>query len=87
MEEGDFQEGRKGRMTIKKLNTHRRRKISIDLTGPEGNAYYLLGLASKLSKQLGKDPSDILNKMRSSDYENLLKVFDDEFGSVVDLYR
>jgi hypothetical protein len=29
----------------------------------------------------------MLDKMMSGDYENLVKVFDDEFGSVVTLYR
>ena len=29
--------------------------IEIDLTGPQGNAFYLLGTASKLSKQLGME--------------------------------
>ena len=30
---------------------------------------------------------EMLEKMKSSDYENLIKVFDDEFGSIVTLYR
>jgi hypothetical protein len=64
--------------------------IEIDLTGPQGNAYYLLGLASRWSKELQFSDSyrkEMLEKMRSSDYENLVKVFDDEFGSIVTLYR
>ena len=31
------------------------KKMTIDLTGPQGNAFYLLGLASKLCKQLELD--------------------------------
>ena len=31
--------------------------------------------------------NEMLEKMMSSDYENLVKVFDDEFGSVVTLLR
>ena len=31
------------------------RKQVIDLTGPQGNAFYLLGLASKLCKELKAD--------------------------------
>ena len=64
--------------------------IEIDLTGPQGNAYYLLGLASRWSKELQFSDSyreEMLEKMKSSDYENLIKVFDDEFGSIVTLYR
>ena len=63
------------------------RGIEIDLTGPEGNAYVLLGYASQYAKQLCRDPKPILEKMRSGDYENLVKVFDGEFGSFVTLYR
>jgi hypothetical protein len=64
--------------------------IEVDLTGPQGNAFYLLGLASNLAKQIGwgKDSIDsLMEDMKSSDYENLLKVFDKHFGSFVILYR
>jgi hypothetical protein len=64
--------------------------IQIDLTGPQGNAYSLMGTAKKIGKQIGMSDSyikEMLDKMMSSDYENLIKVFDDEFGSVVTLYR
>ena len=61
--------------------------IEVDLTGPQGNAYYLLGFASQLSKQLGMDKDAVLKEMQSSNYENLIKVFDKHFGSFVILYR
>lgn len=61
--------------------------ITIDLTGPQGNAYYLLGTAANLAKQLGLDATQITNQMKSGDYENLLEVFDSNFGSIVTLYR
>jgi hypothetical protein len=72
-------------MTIKKKK--RNLPIEIDLTGPQGNAYCLLGIAQDLAKQLGKDVEAITEEMKSSDYENLLKVFDREFGSIVTMYR
>ena len=59
----------------------------IDLTGPDGNAFVLLGYASLLAKKLGKDGKVILARMRSGDYENLVAVFDAEFGAHVTLYR
>ena len=62
-------------------------KLSIDLQGPQGNAFFILGTAKNLSGQLGKDFDDINKKMTSGDYENLIKMFDDEFGEYVDLYR
>ena len=55
----------------------------IDLTGPQGNAHYLMGRAIVLSKQLGIDSDSIIQNMKSSDYDNLIKVFDKHFGSFV----
>lgn len=72
-------------MVIRKKKKNR--KHIIDLTGPEGNAYYLLGLAESYCKQLGKDWDDVNKRMKASDYENLVKVFDEEFGSFVILER
>ena len=57
----------------------------IDLGGPQGNAYYLLGRAQNLSKQLDLDAEAILKEMKESDYDNLVKIFDKYFGEFVDL--
>ena len=65
-------------------------KREIDLTGQEGNAYFLLGTAMNLAKQLEYDEpkkEQLLDDMKSGDYENLLNVFDNHFGEVVDLVR
>ena len=61
--------------------------ITIDLTGPQGNAFYLLGTAKNLAKQLDLNGLEIMEEMKSGDYENLLEVFDKHFGCVVTLYR
>ena len=59
--------------------------IIIDLTGPDGNAFALMGLASRLAKQLGfKSPTA---EMMEGDYEHLLEVFDKNFGDFVILER
>jgi len=62
-------------------------KIEIDLTGPQGNAYYILGVAKNLCKQVGVDFKPIMDEMTSGDYENLIEVFDKKFGSVVTMYK
>lgn len=62
-------------------------KIEIDLTGPDGNAFVLIGKASNLAKQLGLNQKAIQAEMMSGDYENLVKVFDNHFGQFVTLYR
>jgi hypothetical protein len=61
--------------------------IEIDLTGPNGNAFYLIGVANNLAKQLELDSKVIQTEMMSGDYENLVKVFDRYFGHFVTLYR
>lgn len=61
--------------------------IEIDLTGPDGNAFVLIGKAGNLAKQLGLDKSKIQAEMMSGDYENLVSVFDKHFGEFVTLYR
>ena len=61
--------------------------ITIDLTGPQGNAFYLLGTANNLANQLGLDGTTITNKMKNGDYEHLVQTFDSYFGEIVTLYR
>ena len=70
------------------VSKDRSKKQTIDLSGPQGNAYFLLGSANRFGKQLNysKERIDaILKDMKSGDYDNLIKVFDREFGDYVDL--
>lgn len=62
-------------------------EIIIDLTGPDGNAYVLMGKAKGLAKQLNLDPTKVINEMTSGDYENLIQVFDKYFGDYIILER
>ena len=61
--------------------------IEIDLTGPDGNAFVLIGTAGNLAKQLGLDGKAIRTEMMAGNYENLINVFDKHFGNFVTLYR
>ena len=61
--------------------------IEIDLTGPNGNAFYLIGAANNLAKQLGLDGKAIKAEMMRGDYEHLVNTFDKHFGHFVTLYR
>lgn len=70
---------------LKKDNTPRR--IVIDLTGPDGNAFALLAYAKGYAKQLKLDWPAIRSEMTSSNYENLINTFDKYFGEYVDLER
>lgn len=66
------------------------RAIEIDLNGPDGNAFVLLGMAEDFAKQLDYDElttSDLLTNMQSADYNHLVKVFDNAFGDFVTLIK
>ena len=66
------------------------KKQVIDLTGPQGNAFYLLGTAQSLCKQIGisvEKKYEILDEMKSDDYEHLIQTFDKYFGKLIDLER
>jgi len=59
----------------------------IDLTGPQGNAFFLMGQAGQYARQLGLDGDVIIAEMQSSNYEHLIQVFDRYFGDYVILER
>jgi hypothetical protein len=63
----------------------RKNKITIDVSGPDGNAFVILGYAKNLANQLNLDYEAISKDMRSSNYDHLLKTFDRHFGHVVDI--
>ena len=65
----------------------KQREIVIDLTGPDGNVFVLMGYARRLARDLGLDGNKIISEMQSSDYENAVEVFDNYFGSFVILLR
>ena len=62
-------------------------KPVIDLTGPEGNAFCLMGYARRYARQLGLDSDKVIGEMMRGDYENLLNVFDNYFGDYVILEK
>ena len=70
-----------------KSKEYKNNGIEIDLTGPDGNAYAILGLAKRLCKEFDIPFKPLMEKMTSGDYENLIKIFDDKFGSFVTMYR
>lgn len=73
---------------IKKKSSSR--KITIDLTGPEGNAFCLMGYARKWAKSLGYSQEEIdivILEMMSGNYEHLLSVLETHFGKYVILEK
>jgi len=63
-------------MTIRKKR--KQNKIVIDLTGPQGNAFYLLGVVKKTFARSGAPElgESICEEMKKGDYEHLIKTFD-----------
>ena len=77
-------------MAIRKKEERQDHMIHIDLSGPEGNAFVLLGMAANFCKQLGyskEKTEDIISEMKLTDYEGLIYTFDREFGQFVTLWR
>lgn len=68
-------------MAIKEFTPNR----TIDLTMEEGNVFSLIGIATRLAKELEKDGKAISKEMMSSDYGNAVYLFDREFGEFFDI--
>ena len=61
--------------------------IYVDLSGPQGNAFYLIGLGKKIGIQLERDRmhvNGVVNEMTAGDYDHLLEVFEREYGEFVE---
>jgi hypothetical protein len=75
-------------MIVKKSN--KKSKLRIDLTGPDGSAFSLLGIAKKLCRQNGLEKiawPQIEKEMTSGDYENLVQTLEKYFGSIIIIER
>lgn len=75
---------------ITSKDTKVEKRIEIDLTGSEGNAFYLLGLAADLARKLGYSPKaigEMTNEMIRGDYEHLIQTLDEYFGEMIIMYR
>lgn len=79
---------------ITSINNKKEKRIEIDLTGPDGNAYALMGYAKELCKLLNErrgneylNYKDILAEMTSGDFEHLLEVMEKYFGDIIIMYR
>ena len=59
--------------------------ITVDLKGPQGNAFYLMGYAQTLADNIGVDAEPIIEDMQSGDYGHLCEVFLEHFGDYVEL--
>ena len=56
-------------------------KITIDLSGPQGEATYLLITAKDLSEKLGLNWDSIYKEIENKDYNNLIEVMEKHFNN------
>jgi len=57
--------------------------LTIDLAGPDGNAFFLLGWAK--DNAISTPGDELIEKMMAGDYNNLIDVFEEEFKYAVKL--
>jgi hypothetical protein len=76
------------------IKEKRRDKVEIDLTGPQGNVFNLIGVAMDLGREINRrrggnyiDIKSIQEDMMSSDYEHAIEVLEKHFGDYVIMYR
>ena len=57
----------------------------IDLDGPDGNAFNLIGILGSSFRKSGLDPTEIIDEMMSKDYLNVVQTFEKYCGSTFTL--
>jgi hypothetical protein len=62
-------------------------KITIDLSGQEGNAFYIIAVARRLANDLKINFDPIHKEMIGGNYDNLIKTLDKHFGEHILIYR
>ncbi len=70
-------------------NKRKNEKPVIDLSGPQGNAFYLMGVVLNTFRRSGAPElgESIVDEMQKGDYEHLLKTFDLYLGDHFDIVR
>lgn len=63
-------------------------KIVIDLAGPQGNVFVLIGIAVDIARATRCLPvKEVQAEMMSGDYEHAVRYMNSMFGDVVDFYN
>jgi hypothetical protein len=70
-------------------NKRKNEKPLIDLSGPQGNAFYLMGVVLNTFRRSGAPElgESIVEEMQKGGYEHLLKTFDLYLGDHFDIVR
>ena len=57
----------------------------VNLNGPDGNAFVLIGMVYKICEEIDRNPNRIVRDMKSGDYDNLVEVFKRELEGHVEV--
>lgn len=74
-------------MTIKLKKDMPYRKAEVDLTGPEGNIFVIMGMAKGWAKDLGMEWDPIQKFIFEHEYDENIKYLDELFGDYVDFIK
>ena len=69
------------------VNKKPQTKIEIDLNGPQGNAFNLIGIARELARKTNLDETAITQEMMSGDYEHVVNTLEKYFGHIIIMYK
>lgn len=79
---------------IKSIKEKEGKPVEIDLTGPDGNIFNLISIATDLAKILNErrganyfDVPALQKNMMSKDYEHAIQVMEKHFGKHIIMYR
>ena len=72
---------------IKSIEEKVGQPMEINLTGPEGNVFNLIGVGGRLCKLLNINQDKFVREMMSGDYDNAVNTFEKYFGDYVILYK
>jgi hypothetical protein len=72
---------------IKSIEEKMGQPMEINLTGPEGNVFNLIGVGGRLCKLLNINQDKFVREMMSGDYDNAVNTFEKYFGDYVILYK
>ncbi|GAD91343.1 hypothetical protein VHA01S_085_00210 [Vibrio halioticoli NBRC 102217] len=72
-------------MAIKAKLQQKIPKVTLDLSGHDGNIFVVMNLATKLAHRLGYDSKKVIDRMKQGDHKHAINVFESYFGDYVDL--
>lgn len=63
--------------------------MKIDIAGPEGNAFTIMGIVERVLKQTGREDEipEVMERMKNGDYDNLCAVATEVSNDTITFYN